>query len=256
VALGAGPQRHAPLADPRPRRASKRAQVTSAAVSIGAHVGIALAILTATVEAPKLVEPPLMTMVLLDITPTPPSEPAPAPTPAQPQKVEPPPQRSSFRPTPVRHVVDPMPAGEAKTTQRGVEVSESELAGAMTAGSGPPGGACNMVQWLQAALRKDRRVQNVVAEAHSGKPIMVWNGDWVRHADQDGNGLAALREALTWEIAFAPETCRKQAVHGLVVMSLSDAPGAPRLVLGGGDWRWSDLLFPRVAATGETFAMR
>ena len=86
-------------------------------------------------------------------------------------------------------------------------------------------------------------VQAAVAEAHApGKAMFVWNGDWIRSQGQDGNGLAAVREAIMWEIAFAPEACRAQPVHGLVLLSLNDGPGAGRLVMGEGDWRWSDML--------------
>ena len=70
---------------------------------------------------------------------------------------------------------------------------------------------------------------------------MVWNGDWVRNGDQDGKGLSAVREAISWEVAFAPEACRKQQMHGLILLSLGD--GGTRFAVGGGTWRWSDLLF-------------
>ena len=80
-----------------------------------------------------------------------------------------------------------------------------------------------------------------------------WNGGWVRHPGQEGGGLAAVREAMMWEIGFAPEACRKERVRGLVVVSLKDGSGSARLVLGENDWRWSDLLF--VPATSAiTFA--
>ena len=102
-----------------------------------------------------------------------------------------------------------------------------------------------MTRWLQSALRKDGRVQAAVAEASGGRAIRVWNGDWVRHGEQEGNGLAAVREAIMWEVAFAPAACRAEPVHGLVAISLSDGPGASRVVMGAGDWRWSDLLHPR-----------
>ena len=64
----------------------------------------------------------------------------------------------------------------------------------------------------------------------------------MRHGDQDGAGLAAVREALTWEIAFAPKACRAQPVRGLVLFTLGD--GA-RIVVGQAEWRWGDLLFAR-----------
>jgi hypothetical protein len=120
------------------------------------------------------------------------------------------------------------------------------VAGALTAGNGSGGGGdCNMVRRLQAALRKDRRVQETVAGAHRGKALMMWNGDWVPHPGQDGHGLAGVREAILVEVGFAPEACKKERVHGLVVLSLNDGPGAARLALGDSDWRWSDLLFAK-----------
>ena len=107
-----------------------------------------------------------------------------------------------------------------------------------------------MVRRLQDVLRHDRRVQEAVAEAHRaaggrGAAIMVWNGDWVRHGVEDGKGLAGVRQAIAVGVAFAPEACRTEAVRGLVLISLSDAPGSAKLALGGGRWRWSDLLFAR-----------
>ena len=76
-----------------------------------------------------------------------------------------------------------------------------------------------------------------------GKAIMVWNGDWVRSGEQDGKGLAAVREAIMWEVAFAPAACRHERVHGLVLLSLND--GFTRLAVGQGEWTWSDLLATR-----------
>ncbi|RAK59883.1 hypothetical protein DJ021_08725 [Phenylobacterium hankyongense] len=110
-----------------------------------------------------------------------------------------------------------------------------------------------MTRRLQGALRKDPRVQAAVAEAHAGKALMVWNGDWVRHTGQDGNGLAAVREAIMWEVGFAPQACRAEAMRGLVLISLADGPGAPRLVVGGGYWRWSDLLGAAPPGAGRAF---
>ena len=69
---------------------------------------------------------------------------------------------------------------------------------------------------------------------------MVWDGDWVRTGDQEGKGLSAVREAISWAVAFAPQACRNEPVHGLVLLSLAD--GATRFGVGAGSWRWSDLL--------------
>jgi hypothetical protein len=99
-------------------------------------------------------------------------------------------------------------------------------------------------------LRRDRLVQSAAAAAHRGRPILVWNGDWVRHGVQEGAGLAAVREAILWEVGFAPAACKAERVEGLVLISLADRPGAPRLVVGKGAWRWSDLLASRSGARG------
>lgn len=103
---------------------------------------------------------------------------------------------------------------------------------------------------IQAALRRNARIQAAVAQAHAeanaaGKAVMVWNGDWIRGGSQDGKGLAGVRQVIIMEIAFAPEACRRERVRGLVLLSLREGAGAPRLVLGARDWRWSDLVFAR-----------
>lgn len=133
-------------------------------------------------------------------------------------------------------------AGKDKAPpQPGVELSPAELAGAASADSGGGGGQCDLARQIQGALRKDPLVQSAVA-GQAGKAIRVWNGDWVRSGGEDGKGLAAVREAMIWEIAFAPESCRTRPVHGLILLSMNSAPGAPRLAVGAGEWRWSDLL--------------
>src|SRR4029450_4167680 len=148
-------------------------------------------------------------------------------------------------PRPARNRVSPRGGGG----ERGfAEVSAGELAGAASAGSGLPGGACNMARRIQAALRRDAMVRSALAEAGRGKAIRVWNGDWVRHPGQEGNGRAVVREAMMGEIGFAPEACRRERVRGLVLFTLADGPGSTRLVVGHGDWRWSDLLLIRRAA--------
>jgi hypothetical protein len=121
-------------------------------------------------------------------------------------------------------------------------LSESQLAGAARAGEGGGGGGgCDMARVAQQALRRDRLVDAAVADAgRLGKASMLWNGDWVRSGGQDGKGLAAVRQAIMWEVGFSPAACRNQPMHGMVVLSLAD--GATRFAIGAGEWRWADLL--------------
>jgi hypothetical protein len=132
-------------------------------------------------------------------------------------------------------------ADEQDADDASAELSVGQLAGAASADSGPAGGACDMARWVQGALRKDPLVRAAIA-ASPGKAIMVWNGDWVRSRGEDGKGLAAVREAIMWEVAFAPKACRSEPVHGLVLFSVNDGRGSTRLAVGSAQWRWSDLL--------------
>ncbi len=121
-------------------------------------------------------------------------------------------------------------------------LSEAQLAGAARAGEGGGGGGgCDLARAVQQALRRDTLVHTaVVGAGRLGKASLLWNGDWVRSGGQDGKGLAAVRQAVLWEVGFAPKACRDEAMHGLVVLSLAD--GRTRFAIGANDWRWSDLL--------------
>lgn len=243
------------------RRSAKRA--AAVVLSLMAHA-LVLVVLLATPAAPPMsVEPEAIVVSLVAAPPALKVDEPPAP--AKPAKVIKPKAKAvpkkpqpilKTRPQPVRHEPEPLPVGKTPTIQPIAALSDAQLAGAATAegsgsgsGSGGGGRACNMVRFLQSALRRDPKVQAAVAQAHrnQGSPnaVLMWNGDWVRSTGQEGEGLAGVREAIMVEVAFAPEACRAEPVHGLVLISLSDGPGAPRLAMGSGNWRWPDLLFPR-----------
>jgi hypothetical protein len=178
---------------------------------------------------------------------SPPRPPAPTPTRKPPAKRvarQPPtaaPQLAARR-APAPPVPDSLPAAPAKAAGDGVGLADAQIAGPAGDGvgdGGQSGGECDMARRVQAALRKDPLATAAVraARAHA---IVIWNGDWVQAGAEDGKGLAAVREAITWEVAFAPPACRQQRVRGLVLISLND--GSARLALGAGEWRWSDLL--------------
>jgi hypothetical protein len=125
-------------------------------------------------------------------------------------------------------------------------LSQSQLAGAAGAGEGGGGGGCDTAWRVQQALRRDPLVRGAVAGANRlGKASMLWNGDWVRSGGEDGKGLSAVREAVLWEVGFAPKPCRDERMHGLVLVSLAD--GRTRFAIGANDWRWSDLLGVRAS---------
>jgi hypothetical protein len=191
--------------------------------------------------------------------------PAPAPKIAPPT---PPPRQA--RPAPRPPEIPPLPVPPQPKAPTYALLSAAQTAGAITVGAGPGGGvggtgasgtgagegaggggsSCSMVARLQAALRKDPSIQATVAQASAasgagGRALHLWNGQWVQSPGQAGRGLAGVRQAIAVEVAFAPEACRRDAVSGHVVLSLADGPSAPRIALGAGQWRWSDLLEAR-----------
>ncbi|TAJ74756.1 MAG: hypothetical protein EPO51_01475 [Phenylobacterium sp.] len=235
------------------RQSAKRNRLLTAAASVAGHLVILLVLVRAQPDSP-VAEPPPMIVQLIQLQPEPPAPPVPKPAPEPPAPTPPkpraapvekpsPPRKAIARPAPAPPEVAVLVAETGQQTNPDAEVSDAELASAATADSGGGGGrSCNMLSWLQGKLRKDRRVQAAMADAHRGRAIRVWNGDWVRHPGQDGNGLAAVREAIMWEVAFAPEACRAERVRGLVSLSLNDGPGSARVVMGSGDWRWTDVV--------------
>lgn len=135
--------------------------------------------------------------------------------------------------------------GATRAGSAGGQGSGSGTGGDAGAGSAKGGGACDMVARLQARLREDDDIRRTVAEAQrsvEGRALLVWDGDWRQNPGQAGKGLAGVRQAIALEIAFAPIACRTQAMRGLVLVTFSDGPGGPRVALGKGQWRWSDLL--------------
>jgi hypothetical protein len=218
-----------------------RRRFLGALPSVAAH----LAILAVILLLPKPLPVTTVEDAPITVSLVPGEKPSPAPKAEEeaPQPKPTPPQRHTLvRREAKRAPPEAPPAGkDPKPPQQGVELSASDLAGATSADSGGGGGQCDLARQLQGALRKDPLVQAAVAGS-GGKAIMVWNGDWVRGSGEDGKGLAAVREAISWEIAFAPEACKTRPVHGLILLSLNTAPGGPRLAIGAGEWRWSDLV--------------
>jgi len=228
----------------RVRAERRRRRIVGALPSVAGHLAILAVILFLPKPLPVVtVEDAPMSVSLIPgekPAPVPKAEEAPKPK-AQPQQ-----RHDLVRRVAARAPPEAAPAGkDPKPPRTGVEVSEADLAGAASADSGGGGGSCDLARQVQGALRRDSLVQAAVAGS-GGKPIMVWNGDWVRNGDEDGKGLAAVREAIIWEIGFAPEACRSQPLHGLILLSLNSGPGAARLLVGAGEWRWKDLVRPTV----------
>ena len=260
-----------------PKDSRSGARWAAGAISVGLHLGVPLLLLMVPSSPTMRPEPP-SEPILVELFRPPPASPSPDPAPdeAAPEEAgaasgpvtqdpptAPPPLRLREAP-PTRQIppvpVAPSPAPPAPVVM--ASLGAAELSGAARAGSGSgrsgdgsgagdgagrgSGGACDMIRRLQNALRDDDDLRVAVAQAHgdlssSSRALLIWNGDWIQNPGQEGKGLAGLRQAIAAEVAFSPRECRTQSVRGLVLLTLADAPGAPRVVLGTDSWRWSDL---------------
>ena len=224
-----------------------RRRLLGAGLSLALHMAIGLALVWTWASTPTPSEPAAVVVSLIRVE-NPAPAPDPAPTPARKAEAKAPPKPKTKTtvakrsPTPAHIHARQAPASAPEDLASEVaELSEGQIAGAARAGSGGGGGGgvCDMAARVQSALRRDPLVRAAAASL-MGRAALVWNGDWVRSHGQDGKGLAAVREAILWEVGFAPKDCRAQPVQGLVLLTLGE--GGPRLVLGTGRWRWSDLL--------------
>jgi hypothetical protein len=243
MTMDSGPAQPFALTDlGRPDPRSRPPRVLVGVLSVIAHLLVFTALFWVQPKTSSEPEPAVVTASLLHLPrPDPILPPAPAikPTPAKAGG-----RHSAVRPirAPRDAVITLTPAAKPKPDTSDL-LSDAQIAGASSAGEDGGGGACDMARAVQRALRQDPLVKAALSDAHrTGRAVMVWNGDWVRSGEQDGKGLAAVREAIMWQIAFAPEACRRQQVHGLILLSLGD--GQTRVAVGSGDWRWSDLLTP------------
>jgi hypothetical protein len=221
-------------------RVQRRDRLLAGAFAVGVHVIVLAAALFWPHARPSPPKPPLSSIVVSVAevpTPEPPGPPNADVAPGAPDKVV------RLTPPHLAQVSEPAPAPVPDNSDL---LSESQIAGAASAGEegaggGGGGGGCDMARLVQKALRRDALVRKAVEDANRlGKATMLWNGDWVRSGIQDGKGLSAVRQAIMWEVGFAPQACRNQQMHGLVLLSMAD--GGTRFAIGSGDWRWSDLL--------------
>jgi hypothetical protein len=234
---GKRPERSLKAFQPAGRGAEKkRGRMLAVTAVILVHMGVAAALIWLHFGAPAQDAKPEPAMLMVSVmdSPKPPGADndadgaAPAPEIAPP----PPPQVNA----PVLRI--------ARTTTAPTSdlLSESQIAGAARAGEGGAGGGgCDMARAVQQVLRRDPRVRLAVAEADRlGKASMLWNGDWVQTGGQEGKGLAVVRQAVIWEVGFAPAACRNAPMRGMILLSLAD--GRTSFAIGTGSWRWSDLL--------------
>ena len=210
----------------------------AAGASAGVHVAILAGLLAWRDKSPIPSEPIVVTVSLVRELERPPSATFIKGAPAK--AVKSPAYPTPSRPTPTVSTAAASDVGSG-------DVLSGAALGSATAADALPGGECDMARRLQAALRSDALVRAAVAARglSGASAILVWDGGWVASPGENGKGLAAVREAIVWEVAFAPPACRAERVHGPVLFSVSDGGARTRIAVGAGDWRWDDLVSSR-----------
>ena len=158
---------------------------------------------------------------------------APRPTPIAPPAPDTP-------PSPEPPVSDPAPPPDPPTQDL-----EALAAFQPSSAQGDPQAPCALTQALtqdiqtsplaQQGLERLPRAARSVANA-----VQLWDGRW--NADMAGGPL--LRGLIEREIAAAPPACAHQANQGPIFLLAARNGATIVLVLGSGEWRWSDLISP------------
>ncbi len=226
---------------------ARRERWLAVGLSLACHAVVLQALLAVRAGAPLEPESPVVTVSLVQA-------PAEIPRPAQAAAASPRPAVAKAAFVKARALHAPMQAETVATsatvapTSAGAgsgDILSGPALGSATGADALPGGECNMARRLQGALRRDSLVRAAVVARGplaGSAAILVWNGGWVASPGEEGRGLAAVREAIVWEVAFAPPACREGRVHGPVLFTVSDASGLARIAIGSGDFRWADLV--------------
>ena len=216
--------------EPPPRRS----RMIALALTLAAHAG-AIALLLW--PSPPRLPLPVPDRAPLEVTLLPTPQP---PGPSSPDEAA----AAHFITPPMPHVAPPVVRIARNISEVPPDdsdlLSDMQLAGAARLGEGGGAGGCDVGTRVQDALRRDPLVHSAVFQAgRQGKAILLWNGDWVRSGGQEGKGLSAAREAISWAIAFSPKACREQRMRGLLLLT---GEAGTRFAIGTASWRWSDLL--------------
>jgi hypothetical protein len=156
-------------------------------------------------------------------------------------------------PPPAEPPVDPRDAPDVLAAVHaliGEASSQAQAATAVgrvaTAGSG--GDACGLAALLSRKLQADADLRANLArlprDARSvANAVMLWDGGWVTARTRDAEvALAGVRASLRAATAGVDVGCLEQAQAGPNLLTIVEDDIATVLVVGSGDWSWSDVL--------------
>lgn len=114
--------------------------------------------------------------------------------------------------------------------------------------AGAAAGGCSIDGALQALFAAEPTVRAALVaiprDARSvANAIQLWDGAWTPPPTPEGEpALAVIRAAIVETVSQAPARCRDEHLQGPRFLIVSQADNMTTvLVLGSGDWRWTDL---------------
>lgn len=161
------------------------------------------------------------------------------------------PQPDPVEPTAPQPVIVPPPVVPLPTPNETVVAMLEQIDAAAS------GGACDLTDPVQAALRQSEKVAESLPQIPQTRrsvanAIMVWNVEWVAlHETLDSAAMAAIRDTVAGTVAAASTECRLQPQRGPRLILLPGLRETMVLALGSGVWRWQDLLDSARTETGK-----
>lgn len=138
------------------------------------------------------------------------------------------------------------------STELAVDVQQvdTETSQGWTASQSGGGGPCGLTDLIAANLLAD---QMALAELTAYPPalrsvsnaIQLWNGEWLRTTAGSEPAMPALRRVISETISEGPGECLQASLQGPRFVFVTPVGKEPIiLVIGSGDWRWTDLTVP------------
>lgn len=138
------------------------------------------------------------------------------------------------------------------STQLSVDLQQvaTETSQGWTASQPGGGGPCGLTDVIAANLIAD---QTALAELTAYPPalrsvsnaIQLWNGEWLRTTAGNEPAMPAVRRVISEAVSEGPEACQKASLQGPRFVFVNPVGKEPTiLVIGSGEWRWTDLTTP------------
>jgi len=223
---------------PRQRPLRRLLVITASVLLAHLTAGAWLALAPVPMAGMESLEGSAINLSLANLAPTD----ADSPQPSLSGKKSRPPRQSPSSPAPPASPTPPEDGPESPVADPADDNSASVSARPWIIGADEP---CDMVGGVEARMQADPAVLKALSalppDARSvANAVMLWDGAWTLGPSPSA-ALLALDQGLGRALNGAPPGCLDAQVLGPRLVTLRDARGATLLVIGSGEWRWSQL---------------